>query len=171
MTIVYGGHSALQLSGTGGPVVGDLFRCAAWEAQDNPSLLHACNRPDAAAFSKPTPEELALAKRRFGHLLSEPWQLLAPTVSERSQRRDLAFQVTGHPLPKGSVAQIEQGVFVAHPALVLAGLSRTCAPEHVAVAGCELCGCFRKDPSSPSGFVGAEPLLQREDLEIGRAHV
>ena len=108
-------------------------------------------RPKAAAC-KPDPErvrELRLKHPAFSH---EPLHILVATGEDRFRGGGVRCRVHAEPFPSGSFVEIEPGVLVASPELLIVRLAPSLSLPHLAQLGTEFCGKYGISTGSRKAF-------------------
>lgn len=163
MTIVLGGHTALEVMRAETPLV---LRCM---QHSHPSVPRVLGATGSWAFSadilvRPRADDADRVRSLLPSLPQGPLEAVVPKASLRSNSRLFECRVESPLLPKWAIVEIANDVHICHPALVLVQLSREHSVEHVASIGSELCGSYRKAPGATAGFFPSRPLISRKLL-------
>lgn len=112
----------------------------------------------------PSKRELEALFVRFPKVFSSPLHLCVADPALRSGKRAIASHVEPQEAFEVGFLQAAPGVHVASPELCLAQLCRGRHPARVAQVAFELCGRYRRDSRSSTGFVAAPPLTTCERI-------
>ncbi|WP_080797072.1 hypothetical protein [Arabiibacter massiliensis] len=101
---------------------------------------------------KPSPERIRSLLGRHPALAREPLDLLVRAGDDRFRGNDVRCRVHASPFPSGSFFEMEPGVFVASPELLLIRLSPKLSLPHLAQLGTEFCGRYGLSPEDKKAY-------------------
>lgn len=113
---------------------------AYWRSLGPYGTAPARSRRPTAPPGKPDPERVRGLQRRYPAFARGPLDMLVGTGDDRFRGNGVRCRVHAASFPPGSFVEIEPGVFVASPELLLVRLAPKLSLPHLAQLGTEFCG-------------------------------
>ena len=129
------------------------YRFAVRPFDGGEELAYACSRSELAT----------MPLDRFSSE-DKPLDILVPDRTMRRKVKGVRFHAASGKLPPESLMDAGHGVLVASAPLLFVQLCQGKSVNQCIRIGCNLCGCYSLDPSSPDGVVKRKQLATKEDL-------
>lgn len=91
-------------------------------------------------------------------------ELLVSASSGRRYLHGATCSVFGSPLPPGSLRELEPGVLLPSPELLVLQMAQRLGQTELLLLICELCGFYALAPQSAAGFLAAPAVMSVEGL-------